>query len=169
MCDTNGERRYLNKTIKGTKKDADTYLSKTVTAISTGTFVEPSPLTVKDYLSKWLQTAARPRVTERTFESYDELISRYVTEDLGNRNLSDLRPLHIQKLYAEMQERGLSPRTVRYLHAVLSSALKQAVRWGMLLRNPAELVNLPRQVRKEMHALSPKEAMEFLKAAAQDR
>jgi integrase len=167
--DATGKRRYLNKTIKGTKKDADTYLSKTETAISVGTFVEPSPLTTRDYLSKWLQTAARPRVAERTFDSYSGLINRYVIEDLGTHKLSDLRPLHIQKLYADMQERGLSARTVRYLHAVLSSALKQAVRWGMLLRNPAELVNLPRQVRKEMHALSPKEATEFLKAAAQDR
>jgi integrase len=167
--DGNGKRQYLNKTIKGTKKDADTYLSTTVTAISTGTFVEPSTLTVNDYLSKWLQTAARPRVSERTFESYSELISRYAKEDLGNLKLSDLRPLHIQKLYAGMQERGLSARTVRYLHAVLSSALKQAVRWGTLSRNPADVVNLPRQVRKEMHALSPQEATEFLKAAAQDR
>jgi integrase len=167
--DANGKRRYLNKTIKGSKKDADTYLSTTVTAISTGTFVEPSPITVKDYLNKWLDTAARPRVTERTFDSYSDLISRYVNEELGNRKLSDLRPLHIQKLYAEMQERELSARTVRYLHAVLSSALKQAVRWGMLTRNPAELINLPRQVRKEMKALSPKEATEFLKAAAKDR
>ena len=167
--DGNGKRKYLNKTIKGKKKDAQDYLSNTQAAISTGTFVEPSPLTVKEYLSKWLQTAARPRVAERTFDSYSELISRYVTDDLGSHKLSDLRPLHIQKLYADMQERGLSARTVRYLHAVLSSALKEAVRWGMLLRNPAEVVNLPRQVRKEMQAFSPKEAMEFLKAAAQDR
>ena len=68
-----------------------------------------------------------------------------------------------------MQGRGLSARTVRYLHAVLSSALKQAVRWGMLARNPGEMINLPRQVRKEMQAFSPKEATAFLKAAAQDR
>lgn len=167
--DVNGKRRYLNKTIKGTKKDADTYLSKTETAISTGTFVEPSLLTTSDYLSKWLHTAARPRVAERTFDSYSELITRYVTEDLGSRKLSDLRPLHIQKLYADMQERGLSARTVRYLHAVLTSALKQAVRWEMLSRNPADAVNLPKQVRKEMQALSPKEAGSFLKAAAEDK
>ncbi len=64
---------------------------------------------------------------------------------------------------------GLAPRTVRYLNAVLSSALKEAVRWGMLARNPAELVNLPRQERKEMQAFSPTDAMEFLKAAAEDR
>ncbi len=167
--DANGKRRYFNKAIKGTKKDADTYLSKTLTAISTGTFVEPSPLTTSDYLSKWLQTAARPRVAERTFDSYSELITRYVTEDLGARKLCDLRPLHIQKLYADMQERGLSARTVRYLHAVLTSALKQAVRWDMLARNPAEAVDLPKQIRKEMHALSPEEAGRFLKAAAEDK
>ncbi|HUQ33630.1 MAG TPA: site-specific integrase [Pyrinomonadaceae bacterium] len=167
--DGNGKRQYLNKTIKGKKKDAQDYLSNTLAAISTGTFVEQSPLTLNDYLSNWLQTAARPRVTERTFDSYSELISRYAKEDLGTQKLCDLRPLHIQKLYADMQGRGLSARTVRYLHAVLSSALKQAVRWGMLSRNPAELVNLPRQVRKEMQAFSPKEATAFLNAAAKDR
>jgi integrase len=68
-----------------------------------------------------------------------------------------------------MLARGLSARTVRYLHAVLNSALKQAVKWGMLARNPAEAVDLPKQERREMLALSPKQATEFLKAAADDR
>src|SRR5262249_30401424 len=67
----------------------------------------------------------------------------------------------IQALYSQMQQRNLSARVVRYTHAVLSSALKQAVRWGMLYRNPAELVRLPRQQRKEMRALSPKESSLF--------
>jgi len=168
--DEKGKRRYVNKTIHGTKKEADKYLSATLTAISTGTFVEASPLTLNDYLTKWLQTAARPRVTERTFEGYKFLHTRYVEQTtLGGMKLSDVRPLNIQRLYAEMQERGLSARTVRYLHAVLTSALKQAVRWGMLARNPAEAVDLPKQVRKEMQALSPEEAGEFLKAATEDK
>ena len=46
----------------------------------------------------------------------------------------------VEGVYSEMQERGLSARVVRYTHAVLSSSLKQAVNWGMLARNPAELV-----------------------------
>jgi integrase len=50
--DGNGKRRYLNKTVRGTKKEADTYLSKTLTEISAGTFVEASPVTVSDYLDK---------------------------------------------------------------------------------------------------------------------
>jgi integrase len=139
--DAKGKRRYLNRTIKGKKKDADTYLSKTLAAISTGTFIEPSALTVGAYLDKWLQTAAQRRVRERTFADYSELLERYVRPAFGDKRLSELRPLHIQSLYTELQERGLSARTVRYTHAVLSSALKQAVKWLMLAQNPASLVD----------------------------
>jgi integrase len=167
--DAQGKRRYLNKTIKGKKKDAETYLSKIVTSISTGTFVEPSALSVGDYLDKWLHTAARHRVRERTFVDYSELLDRYVRPALGGKRLSDLRPLHIQSLYTELQERGLSARTVRYTHAVLSSALKQAVKWLMLAQNPASLVDVPKQARKEMQALSPEEAKRFLTESCKDR
>src|SRR2546423_11939559 len=82
--DGQGKRRYLNKTIRGKKKDAQDYLSKTLAAISTSTFVEPSLLMVEDYLDKWLEAAARPRVRERTFQYYKEYLSRYVRSALGN-------------------------------------------------------------------------------------
>jgi integrase len=167
--DAQGKRRYLNKTIKGKKKDADTYLSKTQAAISTGTFIEPSLSTLSEYLDKWLETAARPRVSERTFADYKALLERYVREPLGGKKLSDLRTLDIQALYSEMQMRGLSPRVVRYTHAVLSSALKQSVRWSMLSRNPCEHVQLPKQTRTEMRFLSPSDAAKFLSALEGDR
>ncbi len=167
--DKQGKRRYLNKTIKGKKKDAETYLSKTQTSISAGTFVEPSALTVGAYLDRWLQTAAQRRVRESTFTGYSELLERYVRPAFGEKRLSDLRPLHIQSLYTEMLERGLSARTVRYTHAVLSSSLKQAVKWLMLAQNPASLVDLPKSSRKEMQALSPEEAKRFLTEAQKDR
>lgn len=166
--DAQGTRRYMNKTIKGKKKDAEAYLRKTATSISTGTFVEPSALSVSEYLDRWLHTVARHRVRERTFFDYSELIDRYVRPTLGEKRLSDLRPLHIQSLYTELQERGLS-RTVRYTHAVLSSALKQAVKWLMLAQNPASLVDVPKAVHREMLALSPEEAKRFLAESSKDR
>jgi integrase len=101
---------------------------------------------------------------------YSYLLSQYIEPSaLANIKLSNLHPLSIQQHYGDMLARGLSARTVRYLHAVLNSALKQAVKWGMLARNPAEAVDLPKQERREMLALSPKQATEFLKAAADDR
>lgn len=63
----------------------------------------------------------------------------------------------------------LSARTVRYAHAVLHTALEQAVRWRLLAHNPAKVVDLPRQVRREMQALTPAEASRFLDAAKADR
>ena len=167
--DAQGKRRYINKTIRGTKKDADKYLSKTLTAMSTGTYIEASTLSVDDYLDRWLQNAAKGRVRERTFDDYSDLLKRYVRPALGKTRLCDLRPLDIQNLYTDMQERGLSARTVRYAHAVLNSALKQAVKWLMLSQNPAALVELPKLTRREMAALSVDEAARFLAAASEDR
>src|SRR5260370_24591104 len=88
----NGKRRYMNKTIRGNKKDAESYLSKTQTQISSGTFVEPSALTIDEYLDKWLEAAARPRLSERTFADYSEVLKRYVRPKLGSKRLSKLKP-----------------------------------------------------------------------------
>jgi integrase len=82
--------------------------------------------------------------------------------------MTDIRPPDIQSLYSAMLARGLSARTVRYVHAVLRSSLKHAVRLRMLQANPAEVVELPRQERKEMKALSQEDATKFLAAAAAD-
>src|SRR5260370_25867772 len=122
--DAQGKRRYVNKTIRGTKKDADKYLSKTLTAMSTGTYIEASTLSVDDYLDRWLQNAAKGRGRERPFDDYSDLLKRYVRPALGKTRLCDLRPLDIQNLYTDMQASDLSARTFRYTHAVLNSARK---------------------------------------------
>src|SRR6185369_15352064 len=164
-----GKRQYLNKTIHGTKKDAQNYLNKKLTEKSTGTLIAPTRLTLNEFLDKWLDVSARPRLRERTFEHYGELLDRYVRKPIGAYTLTSIQSLDIQNLYAEMQTRGLSARTVRYVHAVLSSALKQSVRWGMLTINPANLVDLPKQERREMQSLSPEQAVMFQNEAVKDK
>lgn len=167
--DAEGKRLYMNKTIKGNKKDAETYLNKTLTDISTGTFIEPSSETLSAYLDRWLAAAVRPRVRERTFVDYVDKLDRYIRPLLGGHKLSELRPLDIQRAYADLQARPLAPRTIRYAHSILASALKQAVLWHVLPRNPCDVVELPRHVRREMRALAPDEAARFLEAAREDR
>lgn len=166
--DAQGKRRYVNKTIRGNKKDANNYLSKTLTAMSTGTFVEPVKLTVDEYLNRWLKMAAKPRLRERSFDDYSEKLDRYVRPLIGARKLSDVRAIDVQTIYSRMSGRDLSPRTIRYTHAILGSAFKQAVRWNMLPRNPCDAVELPRMERKEMQALSPEEVGRFLTAGTED-
>ncbi|QQS46823.1 MAG: site-specific integrase [Acidobacteriota bacterium] len=98
------------------------------------------------------------------YADYTGLLNRYVRGELGSLKLINLRPLDIQTLYSKMIEGGLSARVVRYTHAVLSSSLKQAVQWGMLTRNPAEHVQLPKLKRREMRPLSDFEVTQFLGA-----
>jgi integrase len=164
-----GKRKYHNHTVHGTKKDAQAYLNAALRDRDLGTFVEPGKDTLGEYLDRWLADAAKPKVREHAFRDYTTLLARYVRPALGDRRLCDLTPLDVQGLYSSMLERGLSARTVRYTHAVLRQALGQAVKWGMLARNVATLVDLPHQERAEMHALSQEEAARFLAAAQDDR
>src|SRR5215213_734061 len=167
--DAKGKQIFHHKTIHGTKKDAEQYRNKAIREKDLGTFIEPSPITVDDYMKMWLETAARPRLRDNTYREYEGLLCRYVSPTLGGKRLSDVRPLDIQSLYASMSEKNLSARTVRFTHSVLSSAFKQAVRWRMLLQNPCGSVELPRKVSQEMRSLTPIEAARFLAEAASDR
>jgi integrase len=164
-----GKKKYFSKQINGAKKDAQKFLNGVLRDMDMGNFIEPTPMTLGMFLDQWLHSAAKPRLSARTFYDYEYLLKQYVRSSLGSIKLAELQPLEIQKLYTNLQERGLSARTVRYVHAVLSSALKQAVRWRMVFHNPAAAVELPKQSRKEMQALSPEEASRFLAAASEDR
>lgn len=164
--DANGKRKFHNKTIHGTKKDAQRYLNAVLRELDLGTFVEPSDQTLSQYVEHWLKAAVRPSVSARTADGYEALLRRYILPKLGAKKLSNLKAIEIQHIYAEMQERGLSAQIVRHTHSALRNALKQALRWGMLTRNVADLVELPKVPRAERRVLSPEEASLFLATAA---
>jgi integrase len=164
-----GKRRYHNKTLRGTKKDAQRYLNGVLRQLDLGEFVEPTAITLNQFLDRWLEAALKPRVRAKTFFSYVDMLKRHVRPELGGRRLCDVSPLDVQSLYGKLLERGLSPRSVRYLHAILNSVFKQAVRWQMLARNPASGAELPKQSRPAVQAFTPDQAAAFLLAAKSDR
>jgi integrase len=160
-----GKKKYFSKQVNGNKKDAQKFLNGVLREIDLGIFIEPSTMTLSEYLDQWMESAARPRVSRRTADGYDGLLRRYIKEPLGIKRLDNLKALDIQKVYADMQVRGLSARVVRHTHSALHNALKQAVKWGLLSRNPSDLVELPKVLHKERRVLSQEEAVRFLDAA----
>ncbi len=90
--DARGKRIHHNKTIKGNKKDAQRYLTKTLREMDTNTFVDASPLTLASFLNQWLENSAKPRVRERTLLDYTRLAQSYIIPSLGHRKLSQLNP-----------------------------------------------------------------------------
>lgn len=163
-----GRRKYLNKTVHGSKKDAQKVLTDLLKQKDMGVLFEHTRETLDDFLDRWLEAAAKPGVRQRTFDDYKEALNRYVRPKIGGRLLSQVTPVEVQTLYSSLLDRGLSPQTVRHVHAVLRNALGQAVRWRLITQNPAEFVDLPRAQRPRNYAMSPKEADRFLEAAKDD-
>ena len=83
-----GRRKYHNKSVRGTKKDAQQYLTATLRDRDLGSFAKPSSEPLDAYLDRWLETAAKPKLKARTYRDYETLLKRYVRPFLEGRPLA---------------------------------------------------------------------------------
>jgi integrase len=168
--------RYTVQTATGSKrktiygKEREDVAEKLADALSNrnkGLVFDAGSQTVGEYLERWLETSAKGSVRESTYESYRKQVRCYVVPAIGRVKLKGLSSMQIQGMYRAMLERGLSPRTVQYTHAVLHRALRQAVRWGLIPRNVSEDVDRPRLRREEIRPLNRDQARHLLKIAGE--
>jgi integrase len=159
------KRTYHNKTIYGSLRQAQAYLTKRLHERGLSRGVEGLQITVDEFLDHWLKTAAKPKVRAKTHSDYAAVLQRYIRPALGAKMLAALSPLEIQAVYQIMIDRKLSARTVRYAHAVLRAAMRQAVRWQLLPTDPTRGVEIPSQQQREMQVLTTEQARLFLKTA----
>jgi integrase len=164
------KRRRAHATV-ATKREAEREEARLRHQAATGLDLEPTRITVADYLQRWLG-AVRPNLATSTYLRYDGLLRHQVMPHIGAIPVSKLRPLHVQQLYACLQEAGradgrggLSPRTLLHVHRVLSEALEQAVRWQIVHRNVCKAVEAPQARRAEMRTLSREDTRRLLEAA----
>ncbi len=155
-------RKYFGKFIHGGMRSAQAHLNRMLAERDLGRNIRSPRQTVGQYLDHWLDICARPRLRAKSFHDYSTLLARYVRPRLGERRFGELSAAEIQGLYGELLDRELSARTIRYTHAVLFSALRQAVRWKLLLTNPAEEVYLPRQSRRRFTVFDVEQARRFI-------
>ena len=171
-----GRRRQQWVTVKGTKKDAEKRLAELLHQLDTGTFIKPGKITVAEYLEHWLKDYVEPNLSPRTAEGYESIIRRHLVPGMGKILLTQLRPEHIQQYLSEKLSKGrwdgkggLNPRTVSHHHTALHRALKIAVKWGLLPRNPADAIEPPRCQRNEVQTMDEDDVNTFLEAAKSSR
>jgi benzoylformate decarboxylase len=87
------KRRYHSRIVRGSVRRAQTYLNKVLRDRDLGRRVESVQITLNEYLDRWLETAAKPRLREKSYHSYESLLRRYVRPSLGPRNLAAICPL----------------------------------------------------------------------------
>ena len=123
----------------------------------------PEPLTLAQFMPRWFEQHAALHCEPKTLERFHELAA-YFLPALGPIPLARLGPMVIETEMNRLHAAGgrakktgaskpLSPKTVRAIAGVLSSALNAARRWELIPSNPVEVIHLPEADRKEQEAL----------------
>ena len=170
--DTVDETSTRKQRTKGgfpTQKAAQRHLATVIVRVADGSYVEPSKLTLGEYLTtEWLpavESTLRPLSRQR----YANVIRLYVVPRIGGVRLQSLSPAHLNALYADLERDGLSVSTRRLVHAVVGRALRDAERWGRVPRNVARMADPPSHSGSRASAWTASELRRFLDHVADDR
>jgi len=178
--DDEGNLKRLTKYFK-TRQEGAAWLAEVQTQQNTGQFIQPNKITVGEWMERWLNMYCKlPLIKNTTFENYETVIRVHILpSDLGNISLQTVTTADVQKFLvakltggrADGKEGGLSPRMVQYLRFLIKTALKQARREGLISRNVAEDVVLPKMTSKKKKPafLTAEQVDRFLDAAEGDR
>ena len=151
-----GERRQTSKRGFATKAAAEAFLRRSLEEVTSGTYTQPSRVTVAEYLAEWLD-GLRKKPT--TMADYRQSARIYIGPRIGGVPLQALTPEHLDRLYRELETRGkragrcatagvtcrehgcspdrhggLSPKSVRNVHGMLHRALQEAAERGHVPR-----------------------------------
>ncbi len=154
-----------------TRRDAERAQVETLSRLSNGTYVEPSRQSFGRFLlDEWLP-ARKASVAPSTYSNYEYQLRTYVVPHLGHRPLQAITPGELNAFYAGLLENGkrrgpggLAPKSVRNVHGVIRKALGDAVKWSLLVRNPAANAEPPKPGRSIMKTWTAVQVRSFLEA-----
>jgi integrase len=124
--------------------------------------------TVGEFLDRWLDESVKPSVRPNTYYSYEQNVRLYLKPCLGAVLLSKLTPQHIQSFMNSQRKAERSARLVNYQRTILRCALNDALKWSLVGRNVAALVDPLQYSKAEIQPLNAEEANEFLKVIKGD-
>ncbi|MED1089749.1 site-specific integrase [Bacillus paramycoides] len=163
-----GKRRQKWFSGYKTKKEAQADVAKKITELNEGTFVEPSKVTLKEYLIHWLEIKSMS-VENSTYTSYKGYINNHIIPSIGMIALHKLNVIHIQKCYKFAMEKGIANNSILLMHRILKNSLNLAVKQNVISRNPAIHVEMPRKEKTSIQTWTEEEVKKFLLHSQESR
>lgn len=165
-----GKRKQKFYTVRGNKKDAEKFLTEKLRELDTGLLIDAKKMKFGEYLDYWIdKTFNNLEIT--TKDGYIQKIEKHIKPSLSNILLENLKPLQLQNFYEEKLQNGkldgkggLSARTVVSIHRIIHSALEQAVKWQLVVRNVADAVEPPKAKRYQAKFLNDKQTEQLIKS-----
>ncbi len=141
-------------------------------------YTKEGKYTVGQWLDEWFDAYAKVKVRASSHQTYKGYIENHIKPNIGDIPIEKLTSLRLQKFYrklltegrvprieSENQPKGLSAKTVRNIHQVISSAMSMAVKHKLILSNPAEGCELPKVEHREMRTIPAEQLGAFLREA----
>jgi integrase len=176
LCVSNGtkldgkrDRKYKYVEASG-DREADKLLAAFVAECDRGDYDQGEKMLLKDYSALWMADYVEKHLRGKTVSRYDDLLER-INAVLGHKKLCDLKPPHLLQFYNMLAEDGirkdgkpggLSEKTIRHHHGLLSSMLQDAVEWGLIRENICSRIKAPKVTKKEKTALEIEQAQQLL-------
>lgn len=167
----NGAKRRLDKTVRcRTKTEAKKELDKWRLELLQDTDnAYRSTMSLFEYLQSYLRYCRDDKeLSPSTIRGYRDVITTRFNGSFGETKLCDLQPYMIEEHYSFLRREGgangrpISGATVRKAHTVLKSALKRAMRLGLIPSNPCDLVDGPSVKKPKTSSLTLEEVNRML-------
>ena len=137
--------------------------------LETGMYIEKSKVTLSEWFITWMDTYKKNTLKRSTFIVYGDYFDRHVKGTLlGDTMITNIRAEHVQKLYNSLVEDGYSLSAIKQIKATIYGSLEQAVKNGMIERNPVKLVDLPKIEIEKERVVMTKEQQELFMQYAED-
>lgn len=170
-----GKRHYHDETFHGKKRQAQDRLRVLLTKHKAGESLKINKDTLGVFLDEWL--GANPDLKESSIAHYKRTLDLYVRPKLGNLMLAKIEAGDIQTLYKNLAEGGLSRTSVNYVHTLLKSVFKLALRRRKVPFNPMDGVDAPggkraeedKKANRAARVMTPAQVAQFLAAAEDTR
>ena len=150
-----------------TRKEVSDKLITLASQVIDGTYIEPTRITLGEWLKKWLKDYKSINLKPRTYDTYENQILFHIVPEIGDIELNNLKTNQLQRFYNLKYNggKGLSSATMRKIHSIIQAALTQAQIVGLIIRNPTIGVELPRLEQRNIKVFSQEEQNGFFEAA----
>ena len=121
-------------------------------------------LTVEQWAKVFLQSG-KSTWKGKTYRNYLGALKNHIVPAFRTRKLATLRPYEIQQWFQELLERPLSISTVLTIRRIFEVVLSEAVRNGLIDKNPVCLARPPKYKKKPIRIMSLEQMQELLRLA----
>ena len=168
--------RAIYKNVLGkTQAEVKEKLKKAIEETKGLNIAKAESYTVGQWMDVWYEYYAKIKVRPSSHKTYEGYIKNHIKPSIGNIPLTKLTTLDLQRLYqklltegrvdrleAQNQPKGLSPKTVRNINQVISSAMHLAIQQHLIAQDPTDGCALPKTEHREMQTLSADQLAAFL-------